>query len=374
MGESKTTYSEIYSLLPYQNCLECLESNASKGLLHQQVSQRTILYGENTIPKQESETLWQKIISQVNNPLILLLLGSAFVSLLLSHFDDAISITLAVIIVLTVAFIQEYKTEQSLKELEKLSPFYSQVRRDGNLSNVSASHLVPGDIVYFSSGDRIPADIRIIECNGLTIDESSLTGETIAILKSQNPISHSHYETRSYSHERIREFNIPQRVALAERRNIAFMGTLVKAGNGFGVVIATGIHTELGDICKIMNQIEVHRTPLQLSMDALGQQLSFASIVIIIIITLIGISQSRNILDMFTIAVSLAVAAIPEGLPIVVTVTLALGVLRMANKNAIIKRLPLVETLGSVSVICIDKTGIFLIFYNSFLIFRNTHV
>ncbi|KAI9352813.1 calcium-transporting ATPase 1 [Obelidium mucronatum] len=269
----------------------------------------------------------------------MLLLASAAVSLCIGEMEDAISITLAMFIVVTVAFVQEYRSEKSLEALNTLLPHYCTVVRNMTTLKIFAEDLVPGDIVHFSAGDRIPADLRLITANDLELDESSLTGET-------NP--------RRKNVDVILSSVAPP---LAERTNIAFMGTLVRSGNCSGVVIGTGKNTEFGHVFTMMKEVEAKKTPLQASMDELGKQLSFASFILIFVIVLIGVYQGRPMLEMFTIGVSLAVAAIPEGLPIVVTVTLALGVLRMASRNAIIKKLPSVESLGSVNVICVDKTG-----------------
>lgn len=259
----------------------------------------------------------------------------------MGQIDDAISITMAIIIVVTVAFIQEYRSEKSLEALNKLVPHHCHLVRDGILSDVLANDLVPGDVVHFGIGDRIPADCRLTTCVELEIDESNLTGENRPRRKISEAIS-----TASYGE-----------LALNERENIAFMGTLVRQGRGEGIVVATGKSTEFGHVFELMQEVEVRKTPLQISMNDLGKQLSMFSFAVIGVIVLIGVIQKRSWLDMFTIGVSLAVAAIPEGLPIVVTVTLALGVLRMANRKAIVKQLPSVETLGSVNVVCADKTG-----------------
>lgn len=210
--------------------------------------------------------------------------------------------------------------------------------RDGHAETFLARNLIPGDIVLLSTGDRIPADLRIIEAVDLAIDESSFTGETEPAIKICQPIN----STGS---------------GLASKRNIAFMGTLVRCGNGRGIVISTGEQSQFGELFKMMQAEESPKTPLQKSMDSLGKQLSFYSFGIIGFIMFLGWLQNRPVLEMFNISVSLAVAAIPEGLPIVVTVTLALGVMRMANRKAIIKKLPTVETLGCVNVVCSDKTG-----------------
>ncbi|CAG5115959.1 unnamed protein product, partial [Candidula unifasciata] len=274
-----------------------------------------------------------------NNPLILLLLASAAISLFMRQFDDAMSITTAIIIVVTVAFVQEYRSEKSLEALTKLVPPKCHCIRDGELMTFLAQDLVPGDIIHISIGDRVPADIRLFEATGLSIDESSFTGEIEPVNKTK-------------------DVQPAQLVSnLSGRKNIAFMGTLVRTGHGKGIVIGTGHDSEFGEIFKMMQAEEAPKTPLQKSMDTLGKQLSFYSFLVIGIIVIVGWIQGRKILDMFTIGVSLAVAAIPEGLPIVVTVTLAIGVMRMAKRKAIIKKLPIVETLGCVDVICCDKTG-----------------
>ena len=241
-------------------------------------------------------------------------------------------------IVVTVAFVQEYRSEKSLEALNKLMPHFCHVVREDRVQSVLAQELVPGDLVVFSMGDRIPADVRLTQSTDLEIDESNLSGETTPSRKTT---------------QAIMQASIP----VIERKNIAFMGTLVRAGHGRGLVVGTGKQTEFGSIWSMMQEVEEKKTPLQLRMDQLGKQLSLLSFGVIGVISLIGLLQGREWLDTFTIAVSLAVAAIPEGLPIVVTVTLALGVLRMANKHAIVKRLPSVESLGSVNQLCADKTG-----------------
>jgi Ca2+-transporting ATPase len=213
------------------------------------------------------------------------------------------------------------------------------VVRDGRHQNTLASNLVPGDLIHFGIGDRIPADARLVHSSDLEIDESMLTGENKAVKKSHGFICAS-------SH-----------TAIVDRKNIVFMGTLVKQGNGKAIVLGTGKNTEFGVVFSMMKDTEEPKTPLQVKMDQLGQQLSYISFGVIGIIVLLGLFQKRPWLELFTIAVSLAVAAIPEGLPIVVTVTLALGVIRLSKKHVIVKKLLSVEALGSVDTICIDKTG-----------------
>lgn len=361
--------------------------------------------GPNELPHDEPEPLWLRFLKQFKETLILLLLGSAAISFVMGNYDDAISITLAVTIVVTVGFVQEYRSEKSLEALSRLVPHYAHLIRDlptasstatengstsplgssvemdeirskspGSASaavkassTVPANELVPGDLVLFTTGDRIPADIRITAATHLSIDESNLTGENEPVAKyaealrtasgRTTPVPKGIEPPRSPFYDAPATGAVGADIRLNEQHNVAFMGTLVRSGYGQGIVISTGAKTEFGSISASLQEIESPRTPLQLSMDRLGQELSYISFGVIGLIVVIGLIQGRKILEMFTIGVSLAVAAIPEGLPIIVTVTLALGVLRMAKRGAIMRRLPSVETLGSVNVVCSDKTG-----------------
>lgn len=350
--------------------------------------------------------MWLRFLKQFRETLILLLLGSAAISFFMGNYDDAVSITLAVTIVVTVGFVQEYRSEKSLEALSRLVPHYAHLIRNvpsadsttinnaGPMpggaemelqevrtkspnsvsaavkaaSTVPATDLVPGDLVLFSTGDRIPADIRITAATDLSIDESNLTGENEPVVKHYDALRKGKESLavgspkivtppRSPFYDAPASGAVGADIRLNEQHNIAFMGTLVRSGYGQGIVIATGAKTEFGSISASLQEIESPRTPLQLSMDRLGQELSYMSFGVIGLIVVIGLLQGRKLLEMFTIGVSLAVAAIPEGLPIIVTVTLALGVLRMAKRGAIMRRLPSVETLGSVNVVCSDKTG-----------------
>jgi P-type Ca2+ transporter type 2C len=376
-----------------------LETSLSLGLSPSEAEARLLKNGLNELPHEEPEPLWLRFLKQFKETLILLLLASAGVSFVMGNLDDAISITLAVTIVVTVGFVQEYRSEKSLEALSRLVPHYAHLRRGGRrpressssssysmprsssiemepLANGSASgtdktsftapaaQLVTGDLVLFSTGDRIPADIRITRSADLTVDESNLTGENEPVAKEIAALGRQKSRAPNFdSPPRTPMFASPAAgtvgadVRLNDRHNIAFMGTLVRSGYGEGIVIATGSKTEFGTISLSLQGIEAPRTPLQLSMDQLGKQLSYISFAIIGVIVLLGLLQGKKLLDLFTIAVSLAVAAIPEGLPIIVTVTLALGVLRMAKRGAIVRKLPSVETLGSVNVVCSDKTG-----------------
>ncbi|KAM6132521.1 LOW QUALITY PROTEIN: calcium-transporting ATPase type 2C member 1 [Pterocles gutturalis] len=328
--------SKKASELPVDEVASILQANLQNGLKNCDVCHRRAFHGWNEFDISEDEPLWKKYISQFKNPLIMLLLASAVISVLMHQFDDAVSITVAIVIVVTVAFVQEYRSEKSLEELSKLVPPECHCVREGRVEHTLARDLVPGDTVCLSVGDRVPADLRLFEAVDLSIDESS-HGETAPCSKS----------------------TAPQPAAtngdLTSRSNIAFMGTLVRCGNK-GIVIGTGENSEFGEVFKMMQAEEAPKTPLQKSMDLWENSFSLYSFAIIGVIMLVGWLQGKHILDMFTIGVSLAVAAIPEGLPIVVTVTLALGVMRMVKKRAS-KKLPIVETLGCCNVICSDKTG-----------------
>uniref|UniRef100_A0A8D3EA95 Calcium-transporting ATPase n=1 Tax=Scophthalmus maximus TaxID=52904 RepID=A0A8D3EA95_SCOMX len=312
------------SELPVNEVACVLQADLQSGLTQEEVSRRRVYHGWNEFDISEEEPLWRKYISQVSD--------------LFPEICSFVSKKLHVLVFCQTKLF-EYRSEKSLEELGKLVPPECHCVRDGNLEHLLARELVPGDTVCLSVGERVPADLRLFEATDLSVDESSLTGETA-------PCSKSTFHQPAASNGDI-----------ASRINVAFMGTLVRCGKAKGIVIGTGESSEFGEVFKMMQAEEAPKTPLQKSMDLLGKQLSLYSFGIIGVIMLVGWLQGKRILDMFTIGVSLAVAAIPEGLPIVVTVTLALGVMRMVKKRAIIKKLPIVETLGCCNVICSDKTG-----------------
>ncbi|RDA88169.1 hypothetical protein CP532_6832 [Ophiocordyceps camponoti-leonardi (nom. inval.)] len=390
------------SMTPPETASE-LRTSLTHGLSPTEALTRLGQYGPNEIPHEPPEPLWLRFVKQFQEPLIMLLLVSAGASVLLGNMDDAISITVAVTIVVTVGFVQEYRSESSIEALNHLVPNYAHLVRggpsrsssvppkspawppavkeestdeadgsradmsmddvlDATSTKVMAAQLVPGDLVLFTTGDRIPADIRVTKSSDLSIDQSNLTGETEPVRIT------SEARSRRANALGISHAQLPRPQSLApgdgldadgggDSHNIAYMGTLVKSGYGQGIVFATGGSTHFGTIATSVSGTESPRSPLQLSMDELGSQLSKASFAVIGLISLVGWMQGKGLLDIFTISISLAVAAIPEGLPIIVTVTLALGVHRMARHNAIVRRMPKVETLGSVNVVCTDKTG-----------------
>lgn len=343
--DTKPKASVRFMRMSVDETLEALDvPSLDKGLSSAQADELRRRHGPNELSAKEEPSAYKKWLDQLREPLNLLLLGSAAVSVLVGQVDDAVCITVALMIVITVGIVQEYRSEKSLEALNQLVPPKCHLVRDGDTTSVFASELVPGDVVTFAAGDRVPADVRIAEASGLETDESALTGEVQGMRKTARAIPRD-------------GDGGDEEVSINERENIAFMGTLVQHGSGKGVVVATGARTEFGSIFDMVDQVDERQTPMQRSMADLAQRLSLMSLCIIAVIMLIGVLQQQALLEMFTIAVSLAVAAIPEGLPIVVTVTLALGALRMSHQSAIIKRLPSVETLGCVSVICSDKTG-----------------
>ncbi|XP_037802204.1 calcium-transporting ATPase type 2C member 1-like isoform X3 [Penaeus monodon] len=325
--------------LPWEEVARLLVTDTNSGLPSREVMTRRQVIGYNEFSEAEDDPLWKKYLGQFKEPLILLLLASAFVSLCMSQFDDAVVITLAIVIVATVAFIQELRTDKALEELKKQVPVTCMCLRDGNVNEYQAKELVPGDIVHLNIGDRVPADLRLFEANDLSIDESSFTGETEPADKNNNLVTTSTYGTSG---------------SLA---NIAYMGTFVRTGRGKGIVISTGEKSQFGELFKMMMEEEAPRTPLQKNMDELAKKLSIFSFCFIGVVFALGLYQGIPIHKIFNIAVSLAVAAIPEGLPIVVTMTLCLGIRRMAQRSALVKGLHTVETLGCVTTVCSDKTG-----------------
>ncbi|KAK8021563.1 calcium-transporting P-type ATPase [Apiospora arundinis] len=401
------TVADQYSSMTASETAARLQTSLTHGLTPVEALSRLRDFGPNEIPHEPPEPLWLRFIKQFQEPLIILLLVSALASVVVGNTDDAVSITVAVTIVVTVGFVQEYRSEKSIEALNHLVPNHAHLvrthksgsngktsvwpavgsedapREDGDLgastpmeevseaasSKVMAATLVPGDLVLFTTGDRIPADIRVTNASDLTIDESNLTGENEPVkVTAQSRLKNMQSpQFGDYSNQRLPSpaalspsfYNDASKAEPAKEgvHNIAHMGTLVKSGHGQGIVFATGGDTHFGTIAASVSGTESPRSPLQLSMDELGSQLSKISFVIIGLISIVGWLQGKKILEIFTISISLAVAAIPEGLPIIVTVTLALGVHRMAKYNAIVRKMPSVETLGSVNVVCSDKTG-----------------
>ncbi|MGB9679059.1 MAG: calcium-translocating P-type ATPase, SERCA-type [Thermoanaerobacteraceae bacterium] len=315
-----------------------LETDDKNGLTQEQINNRLLKYGKNLLKEKKKKSMFSLFIEQFKDFMVLILIIASIVSFSLGETIDASIILFVVILNALLGIIQENNAEKSLEALKKLSQPIAKVIRNGKVIEVEASSLVIGDIVLIEAGNIIPADGRLVETKNLKVDESVLTGESLPVDKVDTVIEN---------------INIP----LGDRLNLAYMGTTVTYGRGKFVVIATGMDTEMGKVASLIESEKNVKTPLQLKLEELSKYLGIAAILISATIFAIGVLQKRPAFDMFMTGVSLAVAAIPEGLPAIITITLALGVQKMIKKNAIIRKLPAVETLGSTSVICSDKTG-----------------
>lgn len=321
-----------------EKLFEKLNTDPATGISMKKARERLEIDGPNRFAEEQQQSILSLIWGQLNNALIYILFAAAIISGLAGEISDAIIIGIVIAINTIIGVIQESKAEKALDELKKMATPVAIVKRDGVIQEISSEELVRGDIVYLETGRIVPADIRLIESTNLQMEESSLTGESTSVEKDAAWFS-------------------AKDVPLGDQKNMAFMSTLTTYGRGMGVVVKTGMNTEVGKIAELLHSQEKELTPLQKRLNELGKILGIGAVIISAIIFLIGFLQGREVLDMFLIAVSLAVAAIPEGLPAIVTIVLALGVQRMIKRNAVIRNLPAVETLGAVNVICSDKTG-----------------
>ena len=325
--------------------VRCLETNELKGLNSSEVESRKEKYGLNELAAKKKKSTFVKFLEQFKDFMIIVLIISAIVSGIvgvkqegISGITDTVIILVVVIVNAIIGVLQENKAEKSLEALQKLSSHVAKVIRNGKLEVVQSRELVPGDIVILETGDYVPADLRIIEAVNLKAQESALTGESVPVEKMAARIE-------------------DERIGLGDRINMLFSSSLITYGRGKAVVVETGMNTEVGKIADIINSAEEGETPLQEKLNKLGKTLGIVALIICFAIFGIGLLYGKDVIEMFLTAVSLAVAAIPEGLPAVSTIVLAIGVQRMVKKNAIVKKLPAVETLGSATVICSDKTG-----------------
>lgn len=312
--------------------------NTSKEGLNEEKA-KTLLekLGPNELSAQKQATKLQKFLNQFKDFMIIILMIAAVVSFFIGESLDATIIIAIVILNAVMGFVQENKAEEALKALKKMSAPLANVRRNGHVKQIDTKELVPGDIVLLAAGTVVPADMRIISANTLMIQESALTGESAAVTKQTAPIDGE--------------------IGIGDRLNMAFSGSIVIYGRGEGVVTSTGMNTEMGSIAALISSIPSTETPLKKRLEALGKVLGISTVIICAVLFGIGVLYGKDMLDMFLTAISLAVAAIPEGLPAISTIVLAMGVQRMAKRNAIIRSLPSVETLGRATVICSDKTG-----------------
>lgn len=327
-----------FSKLP-EEVLRELSVNPLTGLSTEEAQDRLEKYGKNKLKGKPKKTIFQLFFAQLQDMLIYVLLGAAVVTVVVGEWVDAIIILMVVFLNAAIGVIQESKAEKAIEALEKMTTPRSLVKRDGEITEIKSEDVVKGDIVVLDAGRYVPADLRLIESANLQIEESALTGESVPTEKN------------------AKEVHEDPKTSIGDRSNMAFMSTLATYGRGEGVVVATAMETEIGKIATILDEDVDGMTPLQKRLEELGKTLGFIAIGITALMFVIALFQGRPLFEMFLTAISLAVAAIPEGLPAIVAIVLALGVTRMSKINAIVRKLPAVETLGSVSIICSDKTG-----------------
>ncbi|MBI4449405.1 calcium-translocating P-type ATPase, SERCA-type [Candidatus Woesearchaeota archaeon] len=324
----------------YQKSIETLLEEldvTAEGLSTREAQKRLAKHGPNELEHPTPISPWQIFLEQFTSPVVWVLLGAAIITAALSEWIDFLVITIVIITNAIVGLIQEYKAERAIESLKEMLALQAHMLRDGKITKIPAREVVPGDIIIIETGDRVAADLRLIESVELHTQEASLTGESTPIGKIADAIK--------------------KICAIGDRKNMAFAGTTITNGRGKGLVVATGTKTEMGKIATLLGTTKTDETPLQCSLKTLGMMLAIATVLICITIFVLGALRGQELIEVFLQAVALAVAAIPEGLPAVVTITLALGVRRMTASNALIRKLPSAETLGSCSVICTDKTG-----------------
>jgi Ca2+-transporting ATPase len=315
-----------------------LNSDPENGLTTAEAARRLKEYGPNELVERGTISPWAILLEQFTGIMVVMLMISAVVSVILGETTDALVIMIIVVLNAFLGFTQEYRAEQAMAALKRMAVPHVRVRRDGQLQEITAQELVPGDIILLETGNSIPADARLLEAVNLRAQEAVLTGESEPVEKDAAPLA---------------EENLP----LGDRINTLYMGTVVTYGRGVALVTETGMNTQLGKIADMLQSVGVEKTPLQRRLEQLARGLALAALVLVAIVFVLGLLRGEDWIEMFRVSVAMAVAAVPEGLPAVVTIALALGAQRMLKRNALIRKLPAVETLGSVTVICSDKTG-----------------
>lgn len=334
----------MWQTIKKEDVLREFGTNSKNGLTEEEVKKRQNKYGKNRLKDKPKENIFVKFIKQFNDFMIIILIIASIVSAVIStlqgqnDYIDSIIIIGIVILNALMGVIQEAKAEKSIEALKKMTPPHAKVIRNGHTKEVLAEDLVPGDIIILEAGNYVPADARLIECFNLKIEESSLTGETEGIEKNENII-------------------VNKDAPLGDQKNMAFMSSIVVNGHAKAVVTEIGMNTNVGKIANMIIEDKAPETPIQKQLGEVGKMLGVTCLAICMVIFVIGIIKKIEPIEMFMTSVGLAVAAIPEGLPAIVTIMLSIGVTKMAKKNSIIRKLPAVETLGSSNVICSDKTG-----------------
>ena len=334
----------MWSTLDVKNVQRKLKTSINVGLTEEEAENRKKQYGENKLDEGKKESLFIKFIKQFNDFMIITLLIASGISASISYIQktndyiDSIIIVAIVVLNVTVGVIQESKAEKSIEALNKLTAPKAKVKRDNILKTIDSKELVPGDIIVIETGDYIPADCRLINSYNLKVEESALTGENMPVLKKADCI-------------------VSEKAAVGDMQNLVFATTMVVNGHAEAIVTETGMNTKVGKIAGMIIKDEAPETPLQKRLGDVGKKLGIVALLICVLIFFIGLIKKIPVMEIFITSVGLAVAAIPEGLPAVVTIMLSIGVTKMAKKNSIIRKLPAVETLGSSNVICSDKTG-----------------
>ncbi len=318
--------------------LAALHTDLGSGLSPSEAARRLAEHGPNELPAPRPRGPLRVLWEQATAIMVLILVAAGVVSALLGKWVETVSILAIVVLFVLLGFVQEYRAERAIAALQKLAVPAARVRRGGQLLSLSARDLVPGDLVLLEAGNLVPADVRLMEVASLRVQEAALTGESEPVEKDPAPLA-------------------AEALPLGDRRNLAYLGTVVTYGRATAVVTATGLHTELGRVAALLQTVHSEMTPLQRRLDQVGKQLAAAGAAVALLVLIIGVARGEPPADMFLTAISVAVAVVPEGLPAVVTFTLALGAQRMLQRNALIRKLPAVETLGSITTICSDKTG-----------------
>ena len=313
-------------------------SSSAHGLAEVEVEDRLDLYGPNQLEAAVRVSPWAILFEQFKDVLIIILLIATAISAFLGHGVEAIAIAVIVLFAVLLGFIQEYRAERAIEALRQMAAPTATVIRDGQEIEIPTRELVPGDLILLHAGDKVAADARLVESINLQVDEAALTGESVPVHKNTEPLA---------------DEDLP----LGDRANMVFGGTIATYGRGRAVVVGTGMNTQFGRIARMLESVESGKTPLQQNLDRVGRILALAALVVVAAIVAMGMLRGQPLLEMFIFGIALAVAVVPEALPAVVTISLAIGVQRMVKRNALVRRLPAVETLGSTSVICSDKTG-----------------
>lgn len=337
MPSTSTESGALWHGEPVETVLAEL-SSSPEGLGSAEAERRLTEHGPNELRRAEEVSPWTLLAAQFRNVLVVILLVATGLSAFLGHAVEAVAIAVIVLFAVVLGFVQEYRAERAMAALRQMAAPTATVIREGARAEIPARDLVPGDVVLLETGDRVPADARLIEASNLKVEESALTGESVPSEKQVEPL-------------------VDPDAGLADRRNMVYAGTAVAYGRGRAVVVATGMGTEFGRIAEMLQTVETARTPLQQNLDRVGRTLARIGVVLVLVIVGLGLARGQPFLEMLVFGIALAVAVVPEALPAVVTISLALGVKRMIRRNVLVRRLPAVETLGSTSVICSDKTG-----------------